>query len=202
MDGVKTRSAVNEYRPVDIDELKGAEQEIIRHVHKEGFEEEISKLKKITADYKGHKEDDSRPRIQKPKGVSPLSRLDPFLDHSNLVRIGGRIKQARRKAPHYSASTGSGNHKRALHQGKGITLNKIWASGYWIIDGGSVSKLVHECVTCRRLRAKVQEQKIADLPADRLTPTPPFTYCAVDYFGPWYVKEGHFIFFIFIYLPL
>ena len=36
----------------------------------------------------------------------------------------------------------------------------------------------------------MQEHKMADLPADRLTPTPPFTYCAVDYFGPWYVKEG------------
>ena len=21
-------------------------------------------------------------------------------------------------------------------------------------------------------------------------PAPPFTYCAVDYFGPWYIKEG------------
>lgn len=31
---------------------------------------------------------------------------------------------------------------------------------------------------------------MADLPADRLTPTPPFTYYGVDDFGPWYVKEG------------
>ena len=53
-----------------------------------------------------------------------------------------------------------------------------------------VSRMIHECVTCRRLRAKVQEQKMADLPEDRLTPTPPFIYCGVDYFGPWYVKEG------------
>lgn len=51
--------------------------------------------------------------------------------------------------------------------------------------------LSHECVTCRRFRAKVQQQKMADLPADRLTPTLPFTYCGVDYFGPWYVKERH-----------
>jgi len=36
----------------------------------------------------------------------------------------------------------------------------------------------------------VQEQKMTDLPADRRTPTPPFTYFGVDYFGPWYVKEG------------
>ena len=31
---------------------------------------------------------------------------------------------------------------------------------------------------------------MADLPGDRLEPSPPFTYCAVDYFGPWLIKEG------------
>ena len=31
---------------------------------------------------------------------------------------------------------------------------------------------------------------MADLPEDRLEPAPPFTYCAVDLFGPWYIKEG------------
>lgn len=31
---------------------------------------------------------------------------------------------------------------------------------------------------------------MADLPKDRVQPAPPFSYCAVDYFGPWYVKEG------------
>ena len=82
------------YHPVDVNELSEAEQEIIRHVQKEAFKEEISKLKKITTDYETHKEDDSRSRIQKPKGASPLSCLDPYLDDSNLVRIGGQIKEA------------------------------------------------------------------------------------------------------------
>ncbi|XP_077865842.1 uncharacterized protein LOC144352833 [Saccoglossus kowalevskii] len=31
---------------------------------------------------------------------------------------------------------------------------------------------------------------MSDLPRDRLEPTAPFTYSAVDYFGPFYVKEG------------
>ena len=31
---------------------------------------------------------------------------------------------------------------------------------------------------------------MADLPKSRVEPAPPFTYSAVDYFGPWYVKEG------------
>ena len=29
-----------------------------------------------------------------------------------------------------------------------------------------------------------------DLPKSRLEEAPPFTYCAVDCFGPWYVKQG------------
>ena len=32
---------------------------------------------------------------------------------------------------------------------------------------------------------------MADLPSDRLEPAPPFTYCGVDYFGPWYAREVH-----------
>ena len=31
---------------------------------------------------------------------------------------------------------------------------------------------------------------MADLPQSRLEDLPPFTYCAMDYFGPWYVKKG------------
>jgi hypothetical protein len=31
---------------------------------------------------------------------------------------------------------------------------------------------------------------MADLPSGRLEPAPPFTYCGVDFFGPWHVKEG------------
>ncbi|XP_068756175.1 uncharacterized protein [Montipora capricornis] len=31
---------------------------------------------------------------------------------------------------------------------------------------------------------------MANLPEDRVQPAPPFSYCAVDYFGPLYVKEG------------
>ncbi|XP_068689529.1 uncharacterized protein [Montipora foliosa] len=36
----------------------------------------------------------------------------------------------------------------------------------------------------------IQEQKMSELPEDRLESTPPFTYSAVDYFGPIVIKEG------------
>lgn len=32
--------------------------------------------------------------------------------------------------------------------------------------------------------------KMSDLPSDRLEATPPFVYSAVDYFGPWLIREG------------
>lgn len=38
-----------------------------------------------------------------------------------------------------------------------------------------------------QLRGKVTEQKMADLPIDRLSTEPPFTYVGLDVFGPWTV---------------
>ena len=34
------------------------------------------------------------------------------------------------------------------------------------------------------------EQKMADLPEERITSAPPFTYCGVDLFGPFQIKQG------------
>lgn len=31
---------------------------------------------------------------------------------------------------------------------------------------------------------------MADLPSDRLTVAPPFTYVGIDYFGPYVIKDG------------
>lgn len=53
-----------------------------------------------------------------------------------------------------------------------------------------VAKHITKCVICNKLRKMMQKQKMADLPKDRLKPAPLFTYCAVDYFGPWYVMDG------------
>ena len=81
-------------------------------------------------------------------------------------------------------------HERVMHQGRTTTMNEIRSSGYWIVGGTStVSNLIFNCVKCRKLRGSTQSQKMADLPEDRLEPAPPFTYCAVDYFGPWIIKE-------------
>jgi len=138
---------------------------------------------------------------------SSLYRLDPFIDENGILRVGGRIRRSDfsydvkhpiilhpiilpRKG-HITELLITFHHERINHQGRGITLNELRSSGYWIIGGSSaVGRYITNCVTCSKLRSKTEDQKMADLPNDRLQPAPPFTFCAVDYFGPWYIKEG------------
>ena len=134
--------------------------------------------------------------------AAPLVKLDPYKDSDDVIRVGGRLQLANQVGQCIHPVVLPGNnhitrlivryyHNRVQHQGKGITLNEIRANGYWILGASSVvSRVIHECVTCRKLRGSVQEQKMAMLPPDRLEPAPPFTNCAVDYFGPFIIKEG------------
>ena len=48
-----------------------------------------------------------------------------------------------------------------------------------------INSVLSKCVKCKKLRGQQQLQKMADLPAERLTPTPPFSYLGLDVFGPW-----------------
>ena len=65
-------------------------------------------------------------------------------------------------------------------------------SKYWVVNANSaVRHHISKYVKCRRQQAAVGKQMMADLPLDRITPALPFTYCGVDYFGPYYIKENH-----------
>ena len=76
------------------------------------------------------------------------------------------------------------------HSGRNVTLNEIRTSGYRVIKGNSaVKEVISRCVTCRRLRGKLGKQIMADVTQDRLKEEPPFTYCGVDMFGPFKIKE-------------
>ena len=41
-----------------------------------------------------------------------------------------------------------------------------------------------------RVQEAAWKMKMGNLPADRLLEEPPFTYCGVDMFGPFFVKDG------------
>ena len=82
-------------------------------------------------------------------------------------------------------------HNQVAHAGRGMTINAVRASGYWVINcNAAVRSTISKCVRCKILRGKFQQQQMADLPKDRISEEPPFSYCGIDMFGPFTVKDG------------
>ena len=44
----------------------------------------------------------------------------------------------------------------------------------------AVANHIKQCITCRRARRPTEKQKMADLPANHVDPSPPFSYCGMD----------------------
>ena len=172
------------------------ELEIIRAVQYEAFQDELNVLHAI------HRSIPTREVKKQLKKSSRLYRLDPFLDNEGIIRVGGRVNQAvcsySEKHPivlprkhHITELVIRHCHEKSQHQGRGITTNEIRSNGFWIIGCSSaVSSFINKCITCRKLCSKPLEQKMAELPLDRVEIAPPFSYSGVDFFGPFLIKEG------------
>ena len=128
---------------------------------------------------------------------SPLRKLNPFIDEDGLIRIGGRLTNADLprderhpdilpKTHHIATLIVRQYHEEVFHQGRHFTEGSIRSAGVWIVGGKwLVSSVLYNCVTCKKLRGRLMEQKMAPLPVDRLTSEPPFTHVGLDVFGPW-----------------
>ena len=82
-------------------------------------------------------------------------------------------------------------HIHSCHFDRGMTLNAIRQVGFWVIDAReAVTSYVWKCVMCRRFEGSPCGQNMSDFSLDRLDLAPPFPYSAVDYFGPFIVKDG------------
>ena len=131
-----------------------------------------------------------------------MYRLDPYLDADGILRVGGRLRRSNMaesvkhpilwlRKSHITELIIEDCHHAIKHQGRGMTHNELRQRGYWVIGGTSaVGCFFSKCAICKRFRAPPQVQKMADLPKYRTEPVPPFTYSAVDYFGPFFIKEG------------
>ena len=172
----------NDYKSVE--SLQETEVYIVKEVQFEFFSKEIICLRK-------------RSDLPKSSAIAPLS---PYLDQHDILRVGGRLSKIDRNlsVPVHPAIIPKNSflavllvrhfHEMVQHQGRHITEGAIRAGGYWIIGGKrTVSRVLHQCVICRKVRGKTITQKMGDLPSDRIEPSPPFTYVGVDVFGPWQV---------------
>ena len=123
------------------------------------------------------------------------------MDDYGLLRVGGRINKCNLphdvkhpvilpKVGHLTTLIVRHFHEKTSHQGRGITANEIRACGIWIVGCRAVvSGYIRRFFICRRFGGALHKQKMTQLPDDRLQCTPPFTYCAVDYFGPFNIKD-------------
>ena len=194
--------SASSYQPVKMEEIGHAEMTIIRCLQHEHFKEEIKTLSMLQMNGEFTDRRRAKQRNLNLKKCSSLYRLDPYLDANDILRVGGRLRRANMpefskhpvilpRRSHITDLILQYCHQATKHQGSGMTHNEVRQRGYWIIGGTSVvANLVSKCVICRKLRAPLVQQKLADLPEDRVEPAPPFTYSAVDYFGPFVLREG------------
>lgn len=172
-------------KSLSLEDLNQAEIQLIQFSQKQHFSEEIDALK-----------------MNIPvKKRSQLYKLDPVLQ-KEILRVGGRLNKANMseeskhpailsKHSRVSALILSDIHQRYGHCGRNYLLSML-RQKFWIPQVNSaIRKLIYKCSVCRRLSGRVGEQKMGNLPEDRLIPDkPPFTNVGVDYFGPFDIKRG------------
>ena len=185
-EGTSSLPRINQkIKPLDVEELQSAEKAIIEAVQSRSFVEERLSLKEA----------------KKVKRSSHIISLDPVLIEGTL-RVGGRLQnsplQDTTKHPailpkdhHISNLIVRHYHDISGHSGLEHTLSLI-REKYWIVKARSLlRRILSSCVDCRKRQAAVGQQKMASLPADRVTPfEPPFSYVGVDCFGPLEVRRG------------
>ena len=175
--------------PISANELKRAEQAILKSVQDDVFKKEMKSLM-------------STKGVKAPGKQSDLHRLDPLINEDGLLRVGGRLRRGSLstevthpvilpKRGHVTDLIVAHFHEKTHHGGRDMTLGEIRMSGFWIVRGRmAVARHILRCVKCKKLRGTPCKQKMADLPAaERLQPAEPFCYTGVDYFGPFYVRE-------------
>ncbi|UYV72585.1 hypothetical protein LAZ67_9003861 [Cordylochernes scorpioides] len=130
---------------------------------------------------------------------SRLLSLNPFIDESGLLRVGGRLHHSNlqfyEKHPiilprdHFITELIVRQcHLDHLHSGLQLTMSAL---RYWIPAGRSlVKKIIHQCIVCFRAKRQVTKQIMGDLPMHRIVKSNPFIKIGIDFAGPFLMKPN------------
>ena len=164
-------------------ELRNAEKEIVKYLQRNEFSREIDLIS-------------SGKHVQKD---SKLAALCPVM-RDGVLCVGGRLQSAdvctQAKHPailpskhHVTRLIINSTHKQQGHMGVNQTL-ACTRDRFWILCGRQAVKTeLKSCVRCRRVQGRTLTQQMAPLRSEQLAPQkPPFTFVAIDFFGPLRVK--------------
>ncbi|XP_076394279.1 uncharacterized protein LOC143265522 [Megachile rotundata] len=167
-----------------LEELIKSETTIIKIVQINFFSDEIKHLK----------------ANQSIANSSSLISLNPFLDKDGILRVGGRLVNAKipynQKHPiilppkhHVTKLILTREHLRLLHAGCNTTLYSI-RKRYWPLSGKRLLKsIIKQCIRCFKVKPVSPYYLMGNVPATRVTPARPFSVCGIDYAGPFLIKE-------------
>ena len=166
---LRSKGAAKNLEPLSPNEVMAAEREIVKCVQRSLLKNELECLKRL------QRNPSQKTGISK---GSSIYKLDPMLK-DDLLRVGGRLQRASLeyeakhpvilpKKNHVSNLIIHHYHQLSGHSGLEYTLS-LTRRKYWIIAGrASVRKIVNECFSYRRRQAPVMQQKMSDLPEDRV----------------------------------
>ena len=131
---------------------------------------------------------------------SRIIKLDPHFDQTKkLLVVGGRLHFAQipEEAKHQMMIPHNDpvieklimlHHVKACHAGP-ETILAILRQRFWLTPGQrEVKRVLGKCLTCKRWLTHPVQQKMAQLPAERVQMAPPFTNTGLDFTGPLYLK--------------
>ncbi|XP_064109610.1 uncharacterized protein LOC135217574 [Macrobrachium nipponense] len=166
------------------DELDAAGKAVIRYIQKKSFSKEVTLLQKG----KGS-------RGQGLCSSNRIYKLDPFIDpQDRLLHVNGRLSKAEisadekhpmilPKKSHIATLIIRYTHEKLAHAGRNHVMGKL-RELYWIKrTNASVRLVLQRCVICRKMRNPVLNQKMGDLPLERVIPAAPFAHTGVNSLG-------------------
>jgi hypothetical protein len=179
------RSSNSQVKALTATEISQAESMWIRTVQMSSFESELG-------------------FIENSRDCCPPAYVNQFglvLDDQHILRCKGRINNATipesSKNPvllpskhHFSDLIIQDVHKKMMHSGIRQTLVTL-RERFWVLRGReAVKRNLRKCIICQKHEGIAFKPPSApDLPTERVSMEPPFTFTSLDFAGPLYVRS-------------